>query len=114
MLESPSDGLGVWSAENVTVSGIVTNATVPSFLKLARCGRHTCGCADCTTVRGAEGSLPFLRSMALQRLLGAGSCWQTTLMLHAESDRRSCCSVYIMAANDANACQVCRKECHKT
>lgn len=36
MLESPADGLGVWSLPGMTVAGIVTNATMPSFLKLAK------------------------------------------------------------------------------
>lgn len=35
MLESPSDGLGVWRAPGLVVAGVVTNATFPAFARLA-------------------------------------------------------------------------------
>jgi hypothetical protein len=36
ILESQADGLGVWSLPECTLSGIVTNATFPSFLRLCQ------------------------------------------------------------------------------
>ena len=34
LLESPADGLGAWGLPGVTLAGLVTNATFPSFLKV--------------------------------------------------------------------------------
>ena len=38
LIESPSDGLGVWTLPDATIAGLVTNATFPSFLKLCEGG----------------------------------------------------------------------------
>lgn len=38
ILESPSDGLGVWQLRDMVLAGIVVNATFPSFAKLCEGG----------------------------------------------------------------------------
>lgn len=38
MLESPSDGLGVWQMKDLVLAGIAVNATFQSFAKLCEGG----------------------------------------------------------------------------